>query len=197
MRFFSPLLKFFSFKKPSLKLIEAFKSQAIILFLWIWNGVPGQTWYFDIRFDKHIFWSFSWIVWVGFMRRFGGSILPYVTWYQRNFEVKLINQTLLIWESFEKTDNLTPTLNFQSELDLQIFPSFNQIISNPNKDIDLTVSTDCEDLAAFGNDVLEFVEQDRALLVDSLTDFGITSIAIVSLFGGAKILSSRILKKKK
>lgn len=40
---------------------------------------------------------------------------------------------------------------------------------NPGADVDLTTTTDFEDLAGPAADVLEFGDQDRALLADSLT----------------------------
>lgn len=68
---------------------------------------------------------------------------------------------------------------------------------NPHQDLDLTVSTDCEDLAAFSNDVLEFIEQDRSLLLDSLTDFGASAALALGGLAGARVLSSRLWKKRK
>ena len=40
---------------------------------------------------------------------------------------------------------------------------------NPGADIDLTTTTDFEDLAAPVADIMEFADQDRALLVDSVS----------------------------
>lgn len=69
--------------------------------------------------------------------------------------------------------------------------------ANPSKDLDLTVTTDCEDLAAFANDVIEFLEQDRSLLLDSLTDFSGTALFTLGAAGSYKLLSSRIFKRKR
>jgi len=68
---------------------------------------------------------------------------------------------------------------------------------NPLSDLDLTTSTDCEDLAAFANDILEFVEQDRSLLVDSLTDVGVGAAAGLGLYLGARALSVRAFKRRR
>lgn len=68
---------------------------------------------------------------------------------------------------------------------------------NPEKDLDLTVNTDCEDLAAFANDVFEFIEQDRSLLLDSLTDFGAAAAFAVGALGAHRVLSSRLFKRRK
>ena len=41
---------------------------------------------------------------------------------------------------------------------------------NPTADLDLTANTDGEDLVVFFGDVLEFAEQDKALLVDAISE---------------------------
>ena len=46
-------------------------------------------------------------------------------------------------------------------------------------DLDLLVSTDCEDLAALGGDLFEATAQDTALLVDFLTTPGLLVPVVV------------------
>lgn len=50
-------------------------------------------------------------------------------------------------------------------------PVANSGASTRLADIDLSVSTDCEDLAIFAADVLEFVQQDQFLAFDALAEF--------------------------
>jgi len=44
------------------------------------------------------------------------------------------------------------------------------MLLNPQVDMDITANTDMEDLLAFLGDTLEFVEQDKAFLLDSVFD---------------------------
>jgi len=54
-------------------------------------------------------------------------------------------------------------------------------LSNPHTDIDLSTNTDCEDMLAFFGDIVEFAEQDKALLVDAAFDawFGLNCGSVV------------------
>lgn len=59
--------------------------------------------------------------------------------------------------------------------------------TNPRSDLDLTTTTDAEDLAVFAADLVEFAEQDHALLLDSLMEVGLSSL----LLGAAGRVLSR------
>jgi hypothetical protein len=50
-------------------------------------------------------------------------------------------------------------------------------------DLDLTTSTDFEDLAALGGDMMEFVEQDRMLISDGGLEVGLAGGTPVFLHG--------------
>jgi len=60
---------------------------------------------------------------------------------------------------------------------------------NPGADIDLTTSTDFEDLAGPAADVLEFGDQDRALLADSMS----STIFFSGVLGGAMGLTTHMI----
>ncbi len=60
---------------------------------------------------------------------------------------------------------------------------------NPGADLDFTTTTDFEDLAGPAADVLEFGDQDRALLVDSFSATAFTS----GLLGGAAGLTVHMI----
>jgi hypothetical protein len=49
-------------------------------------------------------------------------------------------------------------------------------------DVDLTANTDCEDLLVFAADVVEFVEQDKAFLLDAITDSSLLFNSTGALF---------------
>lgn len=62
-------------------------------------------------------------------------------------------------------------------------------------DIDLAAATDCEDLVAFAYDIFEFYEQDRAMLLDTITSF-IVSPQMLMSFAVLKLISTSFFKKK-
>lgn len=166
---------------------------------WAWNSTTSKPWYFCLRIDKYIFVVFSWVVWAGFMRRFGLAGLKRLGQHIDNFilDAAAWLQTL----PAVVTRHMFPRPSTYAFISKDVSwaglsPAWLRG-KNPHQDLDLTVTTDCEDLAAFSNDVVEFVEQDKSLLLDSLTDFGISTFAVLTVWGGAKVLSSRILKKKK
>lgn len=70
-------------------------------------------------------------------------------------------------------------------------------VLNPLADIDLTAMTDGEDLMAFASDVFEFFEQDKAMLIDSITDLVIKNpqAATFTAFLAARVLGPRFFKK--
>lgn len=174
-------------------------SRVVNAMTWAWNSTTSKPWYFCMRIDKYVFVIFSWVVWVGFMRRFGLAGL-------KRLGQRIDNGIL-------ETAYWLQTLPQAAKRLMFPYPALYSFIStnvnwegsqskwlrgkNPHQDLDLSVTTDCEDLAAFSNDVVEFIEQDRTLLLDSLTDFGISGLIVLSVYTGAKVLSSRLLKKKR
>jgi len=165
-------------------------------FLYLWNN-QTNPWYFDIRLDKYIFLVFSWVVWAGFMRRYGAVLMAYVGATLEGYVLPPVFRPLARFfataaetarRPFATQPAFLPTLDAPAP----VAPA----LANPGADIDLSVTTDCEDLAAFASDVVEFMEQDRALLLDSLTDFGALGALGVAL-GGLRVLSARYLKRKR
>lgn len=78
--------------------------------------------------------------------------------------VTLVSSGLLIGGDASDVISLLQATQGASLADLHHWALF-----NPGADIDLTTTTDFEDLAGPAADVLEFGDQDRALLADSLT----------------------------
>lgn len=166
------------------------------LITWLWDLKPGQVWYLDPRLDKFIFLGFSWIVWVGFMRRFGFWVLLAVSSYLDSLYANLGKCMINFWNSFSAPeDKFTPQTLFYVKINADGVTVWTDL-PNPNADLDLSVTTDCEDLAAFASDVTEFLEQDRALLVDSLTDIGLVVGTLGFLAVGGRVISSRLFKRK-
>jgi len=129
------------------------------------------------------------------MQRFGGQL-----W----LKVTLVLAKVAALASFvgETIAALAPSYPKPADagLNAQVSSTFSKSASswglNPEKDLDLTVNTDCEDLAAFANDVFEFIEQDRSLLLDSITDFTAAAALTLGALGTHRVLSSRLLKRK-
>lgn len=129
------------------------------------------------------------------MQRFGGYL-----WLKVTFVLaKVIAFVTFVGNIFLA---LVPTYPQPANLGLssQVSSAFSKTSMswglNPEKDLDLTVNTDCEDLAAFANDVFEFIEQDRSLLLDSITDFTAAAALTLGALGAHRVLSSRLLKRK-
>jgi hypothetical protein len=87
------------------------------------------------------------------------------------------------------------SFNFLNTLSFDFFNNFlnNFFFFNPNADLDVSTSTDCDDLIVFVSDIFEFTEQEQSLLFDSLTDLS-TSAFFIGLGGLSTAISIRSLK---
>lgn len=196
MQFSSRLKKLVSFALLSL---ASLPKKALYFIAWAWNNTTGRSWYLDLRLDKYVFCSFTWIVWEGFMRRFGLSGLSALVDKVDELSLALLLKALSLLTALQNMF-FSPRHNqygLSDEISWSLSPSKFSWKGNPAADLDLSVSTDCEDLAAFSNDVLEFIEQDRSLLLDSLTDLGASAVFTLGALKGARVLSSRIFKRKR
>jgi len=83
----------------------------------------------------------------------------------------IITNIILIYDFFY--DNISLVNFFVCSYLSETKNTQNSILSflnNPHVDLDLSVNTDCEDMLAFLSDIIEFTEQDKMLLIDSLFD---------------------------
>jgi hypothetical protein len=132
--------------------------------------------------DKYLGVLFTAFVWAGVALRLPNMLsllnLAQVVLYQTvtlpGFSTALEAVTRLAALFF---DNLQGYFSLISQRHYQAWsglPSSTQgltgMFANPAADLDLTTNTDCEDLLAFCADVIEFTEQDKALLVDATLD---------------------------
>ena len=107
--------------------------------------------------DRYVFVVFSWPVWLGLF----AVVEPRIAASAATVADRLAEAVPQLG-----TDVLSRRLGAPSRIGG--LPAW----AAPDVDVDLTASTDCEDLAAFLADVVEFIEQDRALLADAVLDLG-------------------------
>lgn len=125
------------------------------------------------------------------MNRFGG----WVWLYTASFQERAVNLSTYLYESItaKPSPESAPAADLNASLPALTDLPFNA----PDKDVDFSTTTDCEDLAAFANDLNEFLEQDRALLTDSLTDpTPVSTNTILFTLLGSRILTSRFFKRR-
>lgn len=114
---------------------------------------------------------FTWIVWVGFFTDFAFDyvviLAVHADAYLSALSSALFTVTFLIRFTFDIYIRNNSLLAGITIFNLPL----NHLLFSPLVDMDYAYATDCEDLVAFAYDIFEFLEQDKSMLVDYITNY--------------------------